>query len=148
MIISEILTPQGVSLDLKAAGKKQALQELAGLAAKHLHVEGRVILDALIEREHLGTTGFGSGVAIPHGKLAGIDRMFMMFARFAVPVPFDALDGRPVDLMFLLLAPENAGADHLTALAKASRILRDDALCAKIRGSATKEAIYSLILES
>ncbi len=148
MLISDFLTPQDVFPDLKASSKKQALQELACFAADRLGVEDRAVFDVLVERERLGTTGFGNGVAIPHGRMPGLNRLSMMFARLSSPVAFDAVDGRPVDLLFLLLTPENAGADHLTALAKASRILRDDALCAKLRGGENAEAIYSTILES
>lgn len=148
MLISEFLTPQDIFPDLKATGKKQALQELASFASERLGIEDRAIFDVLVERERLGTTGFGNGVAIPHGRMRQLDKLNMMFARLSTPVAFDAVDGRPVDLLFLLLTPENAGADHLTALAKASRILRDESLCAKLRGAETAEAIYSTILES
>ena len=148
MLISEFLTPQDIFPDLKATCKKQALQELASFASERLGIEDRAIFDVLVERERLGTTGFGNGVAIPHGRMRQLDKLNMMFARLSTPVAFDAVDGRPVDLLFLLLTPENAGADHLTALAKASRILRDESLCAKLRGAETAEAIYSTILES
>lgn len=148
MWISEFLTPQDIFPDLKATGKKQVLQELASFASERLGIEDRAIFDVLVERERLGTTGFGNGVAIPHGRMRQLDKLNMMFARLSTPVAFDAVDGRPVDLLFLLLTPENAGADHLTALAKASRILRDESLCAKLRGAETAEAIYSTILES
>ncbi|CCZ21515.1 phosphotransferase system mannitol/fructose-specific IIA domain [Acetobacter sp. CAG:977] len=148
MRISEFLTPQDIFPDLKATGKKQVLQELASFASERLGIEDRAIFDVLVERERLGTTGFGNGVAIPHGRMRQLDKLNMMFARLSTPVAFDAVDGRPVDLLFLLLTPENAGADHLTALAKASRILRDESLCAKLRGAETAEAIYSTILES
>lgn len=148
MRISEFLTPQDIFPDLKATGKKQVLQELASFASGRLGIEDRAIFDVLVERERLGTTGFGNGVAIPHGRMRQLDKLNMMFARLSTPVAFDAVDGRPVDLLFLLLTPENAGADHLTALAKASRILRDESLCAKLRGAETAEAIYSTILES
>ena len=148
MRISEFLTPQDIFPDLKATGKKQVLQELASFASERLGIEDRAIFDVLVERERLGTTGFGNGVAIPHGRMCQLDKLNMMFARLSTPVAFDAVDGRPVDLLFLLLTPENAGADHLTALAKASRILRDESLCAKLRGAETAEAIYSTILES
>lgn len=147
MLISEYLTPQAILPALKATSKKQVLQELSTFAGERLDIENRTIFDVLVERERLGTTGFGNGVAIPHGKMPQLKQLHMMFARLDAPVNFDAVDGRPVDLIFLLLTPENAGADHLKALAKASRILRDDKVCAKLRGSETAEAIYSTILE-
>lgn len=148
MHIADVLTLEGIVPDLKATSKKQVLQELSRCAAAHLSVDERSVFDVLLERERLGTTGFGNGVALPHGKLNGLDRLHMMFARVVKPVDFDAVDGRPVDLFFLLLAPEKAGADHLKALAKASRILRDDQVCTMIRGAENAEVIYSALLES
>lgn len=148
MLISEFLTPQDIVPDLKATSKKQVLQELASFASERLNLEDRAIFDVLVERERLGTTGFGNGVAIPHGKMRQLDKLHVIFARLSSPVNFDAVDGRPVDLFFLLLTPENAGADHLKALAKVSRILRNEKTCAKLRGSETAEAIFSTILES
>ena len=127
---------------------KQALQELASFASAQLHIEDRTILDVLLERERLGSTGVGEGVAIPHGKLIRLDKLYLLFARLAKPIPFDSPDNLPVDLVFLLLTPENAGGDHLTALAKVSRLLRDQKVCSLLRGSENAEAIYSAILES
>lgn len=148
MLISDLLTPQSIIPDLKATSKKQALQEIASYAAQQLHLEDRAVLDVLLERERLGSTGVGGGVAIPHGKMVNLDRLYLLFAKLSVPVAFDAPDGRPVDLMFLLLTPENAGGDHLTALAKVSRLLRDEKVCSLLRGSENAEAIYSAVLES
>ena len=148
MQISDLLTPETIIPDLKATSKKQALQEIASYAAEQLGIEDRFILDVLLERERLGSTGFGGGVAIPHGRLIQLDKLYLLFARLDKPIPFDAADGRPVDLMFLLLTPENAGGDHLTALAKISRLLRDERTCASLRGSENAETIYSAILES
>ena len=105
----------------------------------------RAIFETLLERERLGTTGVGRGVAIPHGKLAGLPRVYGVFARLEKAIDFDAVDDRPVDLVFLLLAPEMAGADHLKALARVSRLLRDEALCEKLRGCDTAEGIYALL---
>jgi PTS system nitrogen regulatory IIA component len=102
----------------------------------------------LLERERLGTTGVGNGIAIPHGKLAGLKQLFGMFARLEQPVDFDAIDEQPVDLIFLLLAPEAAGADHLKALARVSRLLRDRSVCEKLRGANQADAIYALLTES
>ncbi|MBR1778850.1 MAG: PTS IIA-like nitrogen regulatory protein PtsN [Alphaproteobacteria bacterium] len=148
MLISDLLTPETIIPDLKATSKKQALQEMASYASAQLHVEDRTILDVLLERERLGSTGVGGGVAIPHGKLIRLNKLYLLFARLVSPISFDSADGRPVDLMFLLLTPENAGGDHLTALAKVSRLLRDEKMCTLLRGSESAEAIYSAILES
>ena len=126
MLISELLTPESILPDLKATSKKQALQEIASLAARRLGLEDRAVLDVLLERERLGSTAVGYGVAVPHGKMTDLNRLYVAFARLANPVDFDAPDGQPVDLVFLLLTPENSGGDHLTALAKASRLLRDE----------------------
>ena len=148
MLISDLLTPQSIIPDLKATSKKQALQEIASYAAEQLQLEDRAILDVLLERERLGSTGVGGGVAIPHGKMVKLDKLYLLFAKLSTPVAFDAPDGRPVDLMFLLLTPENAGGDHLTALAKVSRLLRVEIVCSLLRGSENAEAIYSAVLES
>lgn len=148
MLISDLLSPQTIISDLKATSKKQALQEISSYAAAQLNLEDRTILDALLERERLGSTGVGNGVAVPHAKMVDLDKLYLLFARLSTPVAFDSPDGRPVDLMFLLLTPENAGGDHLTALAKVSRLLRDEKVCSLLRGSDSAEAIYSAILES
>ena len=148
MDLSELLVPGNVVPTLKATGKKHVLRELAERAAGVTGVDERRILDVLLEREHLGTTGIGNGIAIPHGKLSELDRTHGFFARVETPVDFDAIDGEPVDLVFLLLAPESAGADHLKALARVSRLLRDRAMCEKLRGSRNADALYALITES
>ena len=148
MLISELLTPESILPDLKATSKKQALQEIASLAARRLGLEDRTVLDVLLERERLGSTAVGYGVAVPHGKMTDLNRLYVAFARLANPVDFDAPDGQPVDLVFLLLTPENSGGDHLTALAKASRLLRDEKVRTLLRGSDNAEAIYSAFLES
>ena len=148
MLISDLLSPETIIPDLKATSKKQVLQELSSYASVQLGIEDRAILDVLLERERLGSTGVGEGVAIPHGKLLQLDRLYLLFARLSRPIPFDSYDNHPVDLMFLLLTPENAGGDHLTALAKVSRLLKDQKLCSLLRGSENAETIYSAILES
>jgi len=147
MDIVDLVTPDAVIASLKATGKKQALQELAKKAAELTGQHERAILDVLVERERLGTTGVGGGIAIPHGKLAGLARMQGVFARLERPIDFEAIDEQPVDLIFLLLAPGGAGADHLKALARVSRLLRDRKICDKLRGSETPEAIYALLTE-
>ncbi|WP_135079781.1 PTS IIA-like nitrogen regulatory protein PtsN [Terasakiella sp. SH-1] len=147
MEISDILTPERVVAGLRATSKKQALQELARHASEVTGLNERAIFDVLLERERLGTTGVGSGIAIPHGKLNELDGLYGLFARIEKPVDFDSIDDDPVDLVFLLLAPEGAGADHLKALARVSRLLRDDSVCEKLRGSDTNEALYSILTE-
>jgi len=148
MKIDELISPAQIVPALKATSKKQCLQELARHAAGHIDRDERRIFDLLLERERLGTTGVGGGVAIPHGKLGDFDRLFGLFARLEKPVSFDAIDEQPVDLIFLLLAPESAGADHLKALAQVSRLLRDGQACKKLRGAESADAIYALLTES
>ncbi len=145
MEIVELIGTDAVVPSLKATSKKQALQELAKHSAKLTGLSERAIFDVLLERERLGTTGIGNGVAIPHGKLAEIKKLHGLFARIEAPIDFDAIDEQPVDLIFLLLAPEGAGADHLKALARVSRLLRDREVCDKVRGTDNAEAIYALL---
>ena len=133
MDLSEILKPEAVLPSVHAQSKKQALQEVCASAARITGLAERDIFDAILQRERLGSTGVGHGVAIPHGKLRAVDRLVGVFARLARPVDFDALDDQPVDLVFLLLAPESAGADHLKALARIARVLRDSAVAQKLR---------------
>ncbi len=147
MEIEEILPSEGVIADLKATSKKQALQELARRAQALTSVQDRQIFEALLERERLGTTGVGLGIAIPHAKMADLDRLYGIFARLDQPIDFDAVDDQPVDLVFVLLAPESAGADHLKALARVSRLLRDKGMCAKLRGTDNPDALYALLIE-
>jgi PTS system nitrogen regulatory IIA component len=147
MDIADLLSADSVVSHLKATGKKQALQELAVIAARTVGREDREILDILLERERLGTTGVGHGIAIPHGKLKELDRLHGVFARLERPIDFDAIDDEPVDLVFVLLAPETAGADHLKALARVSRLLRDTSVCEKIRGCDSRDAIYAVLTE-
>ncbi|MZR29554.1 PTS IIA-like nitrogen regulatory protein PtsN [Sneathiella litorea] len=147
MEISDLIQPQTVFADLKVTSKKQALQELARRAAVATGCSERDILDVLIERERLGTTGIGKGIAIPHGKLPGIDKVYGIFAKLNTGVDFDSMDNLPVDLLFLLLAPESAGADHLKALARVSRTLRDKGRCEKLRGSQDADALYAILTE-
>ena len=148
MEIADILSLNGVLAKLKAGSKKQLLQEMAAVAANQTGVHERTIFDVLLERERLGSTGVGKGIAIPHGKLGAIDRLYGVFARLPAAVDFEAIDEQPVDLIFLLLAPETAGADHLKALARISRLLRDDDVCARLRGSEHAEALYALLTQS
>lgn len=144
----DLISPRSIIANLRAGSKKQALQELARKAAEVTGQHERTIFDVLLERERLGTTGVGHGIAIPHGKLSSLDRVYGFFARLERPVDFDAIDEQPVDLMFLLLAPESAGADHLKALARVSRLLRDGSMCEKLRGSDNADAIYALLTQT
>ncbi len=147
MDIRDLITPSTTIPNFKVTSKKQALQELARHAAEVTGVSDREIFEILLEREQLGTTGVGGGVAIPHGKLPGLKRLYGIFARLEQAIDFDSVDEQPVDLIFLLLAPETAGADHLKALARVSRQLRDHETCEKLRGSDTAEALYALLTE-
>jgi len=148
MEISELITLESVEASLRASSKKQAIQDLARKAAEIVGLHERAVFDVLMERERLGTTGVGNGIAIPHGKLANLDRLYGLFARLETPIDFQAIDEQPVDLIFLLLAPESAGADHLKALARVSRLLRDKSVCDKLRGTDSKEALFALLTES
>ncbi len=148
MSLNDLISPQAVIPALKANGKKQALIEISEKAATLSGLDSREVLDALIQRERLGSTGIGAGIAIPHGKLAKCGRIFGVFARLEKPIDFEALDDAPVDLMFLLIAPENAGADHLNALSRAARVLRDQSLVATLRSTRDPSAIYSILVRS
>ena len=147
MEILDLITPQSVIPTLRVTSKKHALEELAHHAARITHEHERTIFETLIERERLGTTGIGSGVAIPHGKLPGLKRIYGLFGRLERPIDFDAIDDQPVDLIFLLLAAESAGADHLKALARVSRLLRDTNRCDKLRGCDSAESLYTLLTD-
>ena len=148
MEVNDLLVLEGVTADLKATSKKQALQDLARRAADVSGLHERAVFDVLMERERLGTTGVGNGIAIPHGKLPNLDRLYGLFARLNQPIDFQAIDERPVDLVFVLLAPEGAGADHLKALARISRLLRDQNVCDKLRGTDNAEALFAILTES
>jgi PTS system nitrogen regulatory IIA component len=148
MDITTLISPESVIPNLKVTSKKQALQELAREAAALTGLHERAVFDTLLERERLGTTGVGNGIAIPHGKLAQLGRLHGLFARLERPIDFEAIDEQPVDLIFLLLAPESAGADHLKALARVSRLLRDRSMCEKLRGTDSAEGLYALLAES
>ena len=145
MEIANLLSLSGVLDDVRAGSKKQALQELSAIAAAQTEQAERTVLDMLLARERLGSTGVGAGIAIPHAKLAGLTQIAAVFARLREPVEFDALDGKPVDLIFLLLAPDSAGSDHLKALALVSRLLRDHRVCARLRGADNAEALYAVL---
>ena len=145
MSLTDLIAPNAVIPVLRVTSKKQAIQELAVQAAKLTAHNDRTIAEILLQREKLGSTGVGNGIAIPHGKLPKLGKLFGMFARLEHPVDFEALDGQPVDLIFLLLAPEAAGADHLKALARIARLLRDPDVAQKLRASQDAEAVYAVL---
>lgn len=143
--LGDLITPAGVIHDAHAANKRQLLGLMAARAARLAGVDEARVIDVILEREALGSTGFGAGTAIPHGRLDAIGRIVAIVAKLATPVDFAALDGQPVDLVVLMLAPAGAGADHLKALARVSRALRDADLCAKLRGAGSADALYALL---
>lgn len=145
MALTDLLSPEAIFPALRVNGKKQALQEMSERAAQVSGLPAREIFDALLQRERLGSTGVGDGIAIPHGKLAKCNRIFGIFARLDRAIDFEALDGLPVDLIFLLIAPESAGADHLKALAMIARVLRDSSMAAQLRATRDASALYSLL---
>jgi PTS system nitrogen regulatory IIA component len=145
MDLSDLIEVPAIMPALKANSKKQLLQLLSEKAAVIAGIPEREIFDTILQRERLGSTGVGNGIAIPHGKLAGVKRIVGVFARLDQPVDFEALDDQPVDLVFLLLAPEGAGADHLKALSRIARVLRDADTVAKIRGTKDAAAIHAFL---
>lgn len=146
--LSDLLAPDAVLAGLVAPNKKTLFQQLANTAGRLTGMDARVIVERLVERERLGSTGFGGGVAIPHGKIEGLDRVVGVFARLSSPVDFQAIDDLPVDLVFLLLSPPDSGVEHLKALARVSRRLRDKALVAKLRGAGSPDALYALFAQT
>jgi nitrogen PTS system EIIA component len=145
MPLIDLVAPTAIIPALKVNNKKQALQELAAKAAALTEQNERAIFEILMQREKLGSTGVGNGIAIPHGKLPKLGKLFGLFARLDRPIDFEALDGQQVDLIFLLLAPESAGADHLKALARVARLLRDADIAHKLRASRDAEALYAVL---
>lgn len=148
MTLTDLLSPAAVISPLRANGKKQALQELAQHAATLTGLPDREIFEALLQRERLGSTGIGEGIAIPHGRMPGIERLVGLFARTERPIDFDALDGQPVDIIFVLIAPEGAGADHLKALARVARVLRNQTVLEQVRKIRDPAMIYAVLAES
>ncbi len=142
--LSDLLAPQAVQASLSVPNKKSLFQQMAAGAGKLVEVDPKLVVERLGDRERLGSTGFGGGVAIPHGKIDGLERVVGMFARLSQPIDFSAIDDMPVDLVFLLLSPPDAGVEHLKALARVSRRLRDRAFVAKLRGAGSPDALYAL----
>ncbi len=147
MDLGDLISPEGVVATCKANSKKQLLQELATHASRMTNVDHRIIFDTLLQRERLGSTGIGQGIAIPHGKLAPLDNIVSLFFRLETPIDFDSIDDQPVDLIFLLLVPEGAGADHLKALARISRLLREPASIEKLRSSRNPASLFAVLTE-
>jgi len=147
MQIGDILDRGAISLRVKAADKRQALATIADIAARNFALDSGEILDALSEREQAGSTGVGHGVAVPHARLAGLSRMRGVFVRLEKPVAFDAVDDQPVDLIFALFAHPNAGSEHLRALARVSRLLRQASLRQQLRKARTADAIHALLVQ-
>ncbi len=148
MDLSDLIDVPAVMPALKANSKKQLLQMLSEKAASITGLPEREVFDTILQRERLGSTGVGNGIAIPHGKLSGVKRITGVFARLETPVDFEALDDQPVDLVFLLLAPEGAGADHLKALSRIARVLRDADTVQKIRGTKDAAAIHAFLAQT
>lgn len=146
MQLSDFLDFESIRVDLAAGNKRQLLNQLAQVAAARLSLDPSEIADAIAERERLGSTGFGGGVAIPHGKLAKIDRVYALVARLASPIDYKAIDGQPVDLVFLLLSPPDAGAEHLKSLAAVSRLVRHGGIVEKLRGARTRDALAAVLM--
>ncbi len=147
MHLGDLITPDAVLPSLKAKTSKQALQEMSELAGRLSGAPAREIFDAVLRRERLGPTGVGAGIAIPHGKLLNLKSIFTVFARLERPVDFNARDGVAVDLVCMLIAPESAGADHLQALARIARALREPALVARLRSAKDASSIYLLLTQ-
>jgi PTS system nitrogen regulatory IIA component len=146
MQLSQFLDFEAIRVDLAAGNKRQLLNQLAQIAGARLLIDPSVIADAIAERERLGSTGFGGGVAIPHGKLDKLDRVYALVARLAQPIDYKAIDGQPVDLAFLLLSPPNAGAEHLKALAAVSRLIRHSGIVEKLRGARSRDAMAAVLI--
>jgi nitrogen PTS system EIIA component len=147
MHLADIVDSRAVVAGVKAQSKKQLLLEVAEILGQQADVSARAVFEVLTTREKLGSTGLGEGIAIPHGRLNGLKRVHGVFLRLATPIAFDSVDGQPVDLVFGLLAPAHAGADHLTALARISRLLREPRTVAKLRGTETAEGLYAIITD-
>jgi PTS system nitrogen regulatory IIA component len=147
MPLLDFLDPQAVLPALRVNGKKQALQELSTHAARLTGLDQTSVFETLLQRERLGSTGIGEGIAIPHGKLPGLTRIFGLMARLEKPIEFEALDGQRVDILFLLLAPEGAGADHLKALSRVARVLREPGLIERVRATRDAAALYAIMTE-
>jgi len=145
MDLCDLLAPDGIIVSMNATSKKHALQELSNIAAERTGLDAREIFNTLLQRERLGSTGLGRGIAIPHVKLAGLKRIFCLFTRLDQPIDYESHDNEPVDLIFLLLAPDHAGGDHLKALASISRVVRLPSVLDALRGASDVPALRSAL---
>ena len=146
MHLTDFVDFDAIKPALPAGNKRSLLQQLAAIAAGRLGVEPGLVLGSIAEREKLGSTGFGQGVAIPHGKVEGVKQIYCLFARLSEPVRYKAIDGAPVDLVFLLLSPPDAGAEHLKALAAVSRVVRHAPTLEKMRGARSRDALAAVLM--
>ncbi len=146
MILSQFFDFEAIRIDLPVNNKRQLLNQLAQVAGARLSLDPGLIAESIGERERLGSTGFGGGVAIPHGKLAGLDRVYALVARLSTPVEYKEIDGGKIDLVFLLLSPPDAGAEHLKALAAVSRLVRHAATVEKLRGARSRDALAAVLM--
>ena len=146
MRLTDFLDFESIRVGLGVSSKRQLLTMLGQTAGAHLGLDPGAIVDSVLEREKLGSTGFGNGVAIPHGKIAGLARIYCLFARLAEPIDYKAIDGQPVDLVFFLLSPPDAGAEHLKSLAAVSRTVRHAPTREKLRGARSRDAVAAVLL--
>ncbi|MFL6734883.1 MAG: PTS sugar transporter subunit IIA [Sphingomicrobium sp.] len=146
MQLPDFLDFESIRTNLSAGNKRSLLQQVSNMAGQKLGLSGPEILASVSEREKLGSTGFGNGVAIPHGKIENLDRIYCLFARLAEPIDYKAIDARPVDLVFLLLSPPGAGGEHLKALAAISRVTRHDAILERLRGARSRDALAAVLI--
>lgn len=147
MSIANLLQENGIFIGLKSGSKREFLTDLAQRVSNFCPIDALSLFDTIMERENLGSTGLGNGVAIPHGRFCELTQPMVFFARPSYPVEFDAVDAKPVDLAFLLISPENSGADHLTALASLSRCFKDESICERLRQMSNPTEIYALLSE-
>ena len=147
MDLADLIAPEGVISPLKAKTKKQALEDLAARAAEMAGLDSRLVFEQLLQRERLGSTGIGKSIAIPHARIATLDRIICLFARLEEPIEYESVDNQPVEFLFLLLSPEHAGADHLKALARISRLIREPHGIDKLRMARSRAVLYSILTE-
>jgi len=143
--ISDILSQNTILTSIKAENKRELLHEMSVRLGRHENIDAQLVEDAMVERENLGSTGYGAGIAFPHARLDGAKRVKAYFAKLDTPVEFDAIDGKEVDLVFMLVSPEDSGADHLDAMSALSKAMRSKSLCTKLRKATTKDEIYKLL---
>ncbi|NBT32602.1 MAG: PTS lactose transporter subunit IIC [Rhodobacteraceae bacterium] len=148
MQVTDILTQSGVKVLSSSTSKKRLFQDIGELAAQCYGLGSSEVVEALLERESLGPTGVGLGIALPHARLANISKVLGLFVRIEKPIDFDSVDRQPVDLVFVLLAPENAGVEHLKALALVSRTMRDASTCAKLRANSDPSTLFTVLTEA